>query len=147
MAYTDLVNVINAHPVWSALSDDDCAAAINALLIQSPTAVLVSLWQVKIQGMIDGWWMAGEAAISTNQYAAAWFDYYNDPRFDNVDLTLPTAQTILAGLVSTGIITQTNANTITAMSTPQVPWITVYWPGGVGGGHVNSARAIIAGAI
>ena len=147
MAYSDLVTLIEANPNWALLNNDDCAAAVNAQMITSPTAVLVPLWQVKLHGMEDGWWMVGQASIGTNPYATAWFDYYNDPRFENVDLTLPTSQTILAGLVSTGVITQANSDAITAMSTPQVLWTSVYWSGPVGGGHIGSARAMIAGTV
>jgi hypothetical protein len=82
---------------------------------------LVPLWQIKVQGMTDGWWMAAQAATGSNPYAAAWFSYYDDPRFDNVDLTLPTSQTILAGLVSTALMTQAQSNNITAMSSATIP--------------------------
>ena len=62
-----------------------------------------------------------QSATGSNPYAAAWFSYYDDPRFDNVDLTLPTSQTILAGLVSTALMTQAQSNNITAMSSATIP--------------------------
>ena len=125
------------------LTAEQVATAINSLMITSPTSQLVLLWQIKVQGMTDGWWL-GMVAATTNPYAVALMDYYNDFRFNNVDLSLAPIQTTLAGLVSTGLMTQAQSNTITAMATPQVPWTSVYWQGDVGGGHIGSAWAAIA---
>ena len=94
----------------------------------------------KVAGMEAGWWLPAQAAAATNPYAAAWFSYYTDFRFDNLDVTLATSQTILNGLVTTGLLSQAQADAVKAMGATTTPkYGPVLW------GDMTLARKQLAG--
>jgi len=101
-------------PALSELSDQECADAINAMTTTSRE--LVPLWQIKVAGLQGGWWLTAKAVVGSNPAAAVWFEYYDDPRFENLDMDLPTTKQILGGLVATGLLTQAQADAVDAMA-------------------------------
>lgn len=74
-----------------------------------PTRQLVPLWRIAQHGRETGWWYGLKQ--SQSDAAAAFLDYYNDPRFENLDLDLPAARQVMSALV-----TQPQADQIDALA-------------------------------
>jgi len=118
-------------PALAALDDVAAAEAISAMTIV--TRELVPLWQIKVAGLQAGWWLVVKAAVATNVAAAVWFEYYDDPRFENLDMDLATSQTIIGGLVASSLMTQEQADAVSAMANTTKPKYEHCWPGEVFG--------------
>ena len=121
-------------PALAALDDVAAAEAISAMTVTARE--LVPLWQIKVAGLQAGWWLAVKAAVATNAAAAVWFEYYDDPRFENIDMDLVTTQTVLGGLVASNLVTQAQADAVSAMADVTKPKYDHCWPG-----EVFTARA------
>ena len=127
---------------WSSLSGgttDEKLAEINALTIAG-RARPVRVVEVMTYLRQNNLWLTIKAAVDTSPGAAAAVDYNSDPRVQTIDVTLPIVQAMLADLVGRGLLTQGQADVITAMATPQVPW----WgePVSRGGGGLNAPVAL-----
>lgn len=59
---------------------------------------------------------------SSNEAALAVIDLYEDSRADSLDFTLPIVGEVMGGLVSAGLLTQSQADGLTAMSVAKIPW-------------------------
>ena len=81
---------------------------------------LVPLWKIAELARKEGWWYAVKA--SAEPAAVAFMEYYQDARFENIDMDLEAAKNALAGLVATGLITQPQADAVDALAnTLQTP--------------------------
>ena len=106
MSYTwenELANLAN-------FSDQEVANIINDM--KKPIRQLVPLWKIKNAGLQSGWWLVAKASIATNVASATLFEYYQDPRFENIDMDLDATKYVVANLVSTNIMTQEQADAV-----------------------------------
>ena len=87
---------------------DDAAflAWANTPTIQR--VAVVPLWKIKLRLVELGLWSAFQDPA--NPVAVAFMDVYRDPRFDNLDMSLPTVQMLLGGAVQIGLLTQEQAD-------------------------------------
>ena len=87
-----------------------------------PQAVraLIPLWQIKSLAMQAGWW-AGVEAATANPAAVAFMAYYADFRFDNLNIDLPKSQEVMAGLVATNLIDQSQSDAVAALANQAIP--------------------------
>lgn len=115
-------------------TDQEAADAIAELTVTSRQ--LVPLWKIAELARTAGWWLTAKAAATTNQYAAAFFEYYADPRFDNLDMDLATTKAAMNGLVAAGLITQAQADAVDALADVTE----LKYPQGCYAGQVKTAR-------
>ena len=107
-----------------------CSAALIVSRNEDTIASLVNVGRTKIISvpiseiqqylMTVGKWWAIKAAAPTNPAAFAAVDLV-ESRLTNVDVTLPVTTTMLAALVSSGLIAQVDNDTILAMGTVPNP--------------------------
>ncbi len=98
-------------------TENEAAYIASLSPVAEQSATLVPLWRIAELARKEGWWLTAKAAVTTNQYAAAFFDYYADSRFENLDISLDASKAVLAGLVSTELLTQAQADAIEALTT------------------------------
>jgi hypothetical protein len=106
-----------AKPAYSGMSDDQIVAQLNAPIagpgVGTPiSAILAYLRQNNLWLSIK----ANAASTAPNVGALAAVDLFNDPHTASINLTSPAAQALLADLVTGGLLTQAQANALTALS-------------------------------
>lgn len=145
--YQTLTNEL-ANPVYAGMTDLEAVNKLNTKDV--PARQLVPLWMVKKHAIENGYWIAIKAAATSHESptvqaaATLTLDYVEDKRFDNLDLDLSSTQSLLAALVSGGVITQTNADELDAMADTFISKADELGLGVVGDGHVLSARELLA---
>lgn len=89
---------------YAAMSPADKLATFRARTI--PKRQLVPLWQIKKRALEQGYWLAikkartSHASEAVRDAAEAFWDYYEDPRFENLDMDLEATEAILSALVA-----------------------------------------------
>jgi hypothetical protein len=109
--------------LWATLTGTTAQklAAANAMTVAGPSQS-VPVLQVMTYLRTNNLWLPIKAAAATSSGAAAALDYNSDPRVQNIDVTLPIVQAMLADLVSHGLLTQAQSDAIVAMSATTIPW-------------------------
>lgn len=130
-------------PEYSELSDQQAADAINAKTVE--IVVFVENSEIKRQAIMAGIWpgiIAGQR--DANQQKAGLcigvVEWLNDTRMPRTDMDLITVQTMLAGLVSSGLMTQEQATAIDGMKNRSIPWTEHNGLPEIGIGLVRAAR-------
>lgn len=103
-----------------------CSAALIASRNEDAIAIIVNSGRTKVVPvpisqiqqylMTVGKWWSIKSAVSTNQAAFAAVDLV-ESRLSSMDVTLPVTLTMLAALVTSGLISQSDSDAIVAMGT------------------------------
>jgi len=134
-----------SKPSYSSLSDEQAAAAINAktVAVRRP----VPTWQVRQAAIQGGYWAALVQARDVPQTAAlainvlAWIDDQSGT-IQNVDMDSPAAGVMRSALVQAGILTQSQADALSALADATIPWTESVGLPEVGIGLVINARKL-----
>jgi hypothetical protein len=132
-----------SKPEYAGLSDQAAADAVNAKTVV--VNQLVPIWQVKEHAILNGYWpMVKAGQLDANPTKAGLcvsvIDWIDDPKLSTIDVNLPEVQTMLGGLVSFSLLTQSQANEVVAMGTKVVSWTSTVGLPEVGIGLVQNAR-------
>jgi len=135
-----------SKPEYASMTDQQAADAVNAKTVA--VRVLVPNWQMKQHAILGGYWPLVKAGQLDSDPQKAGLclsviDWIDDPKISNTDMDLAGVQTMIAGLVAFGLITQSQANELDALADSTVRWVDSVGIGTVGDGHVVSAREII----
>lgn len=106
---------------YPSMSDVDAAAALNVEQVAQPDRT-VPISEVMEYLRSNNLWVAIKKASATNDAAYACVDLNEDPRATTIDFNLPVTQGVLAALVSATLLTQTQADDLTAMKSWSLPW-------------------------
>lgn len=130
-------------PEYAELSDQQAADVINAKTVD--VVVRVENAEIKRQAIMAGIWpgiIAGQR--DANQQKAGLcisvIEWLNDTRMPRTDMDLPAVQTMLAGLVAFGLMTQEQATAIDALKNQSIPWTEHNGLPEIGIGLVRAAR-------
>lgn len=136
-----------ADPAYEGVSDSAVASAINALCITRVR--LVPTWEVKKHAIENGYWpaiiIAAEVAntnVTVRGLAMCARDWIDDVsgKIEHIDFTLTSTQNLVNGLVSAGIVTQAQVDSLVALKYETVPWTTANGLPEIGIGLVINAR-------
>lgn len=132
-----------SQPSYASLSDEQAAAAINAKTVA--VRRLVPTWQVRQAAIQGGYWAMLVQASEVPQTAAlainvlAWIDDQSGT-IQTVDMDSPAAGAMRSALVQAGIVTQPQADAISALADATIPWTESVGLPEVGIGLVRNAR-------
>lgn len=110
-----------------ALAPGDAQAAYEWFRAQTVTKrEPVDLWRVQRALIETGEWPGIVLAQQSTSppvagLAISAVSYIGSPRFEHIDMDLESAQAMVAGLVSAGLISQSSADALDAMATVTVP--------------------------
>jgi hypothetical protein len=149
MDYEKLVTELR-DPAYSALTDLQAAAAINAkmVVVRSP----IETWEIKRFLIEEGVWPALKLTQEDREVPAAIrgicisvVDWVDDAagKVRKVDLDLPSVVAMVGGLVSAGIATEPQAAALRALGDQEVAWPQANGLPVIGSGHVRSAREMM----
>lgn len=132
-----------AKPEYSVLSDQQAADAINAKTVD--VVVRVENSEIKRQAIMAGIWpgiIAGQRDANPQKagLCIGVIEWLNDTRMPRTDMDLSAVQTMLAGLVAFGLMTQEQATAIDALKNQSVRWTEHNGLPEVGIGLVRAAR-------
>lgn len=133
---------------WATLSGTTAGklAAINALTVPG-TPQLVPVWKVVTYLRENGLWLCIKASTAPGAQTAV--DYNADQRVENIDVTLPATQAMLANLIENSLVSAEQAAAITAMAQTSLPWWSTPIDHGGGGlsSPVTEADLVNAGGL
>lgn len=114
-----------SDPVYGSMSDQEAADAINAKTVS--VVVRVENSEIKRRAIMVGIWPGIIAAQrDANPQKAGLcigvIEWLNDQRMPRTDMDLPAVQTMLAGLVSFGLMTQEQATGIDSLKHQTIAW-------------------------
>ncbi len=114
-----------SDPVYASMSDQEAADAINAKTVS--VVVRVENSEIKRRAIMAGIWPGIIAAQrDTNPQKAGLcigvIEWLNDQRMPRTDMDLPEVQSMLAGLVAFGLMTQEQATGIDSLKNQTIPW-------------------------
>ena len=132
-----------SKPEYASLTDQEAADAINAKTVD--VAVKVPNWKIKQHAVLNGYWpvvKAGQLDADTAKAGLCMtiIDWIEDTRISTTDFSLPQVQSMIAGLVTFGLIAQAQADELNAMATETVSWTSTVGLPEVGIGLVGNAR-------
>ena len=132
-----------SKPEYQGLTDQEAADAINAKTVDA--TVKVPNWKIKQHAVLNSYWpvvKAGQLDADTAKAGLCMtiIDWIEDTRISTTDFSLPQVQSMIAGLVSYGLITQAQADELNAMATETVSWTSTVGLPEVGIGLVQNAR-------
>ena len=132
-----------SKPEYASLTDQEAADAINAKTVD--ITVKVPNWKIKQHAVLNGYWpvvKAGQLDADTAKAGLCMtvIDWIEDARISTTDFSLPQVQSMIAGLVTFGLITQAQADELNAMATETVSWTSTVGLPEVGIGLVQNAR-------
>ena len=132
-----------SKPEYASLTDQEAADAINAKTVD--VAVKVPNWKIKQHAVLNGYWpvvKAGQLDADTAKAGLCMtiIDWIEDARISTTDFSLSQVQSMIAGLVTFGLITQAQADELSAMATETVSWTSTVGLPEVGIGLVGNAR-------
>jgi len=134
-------------PQFAGLSDQPLADAINALRVSVRRPV--PTWLVRQSAIEGGYWPAlVEARESTTPQlralaitVLAWVDDQSGT-IQTVDMDRPAVVAMRTALVQAGIVTQPQADALSALADASIPWTESVGLGEVGIGMIGNARRI-----
>lgn len=137
-----------SRPEYASLSDEQAAATINAktVAVRRP----VETWRVRQAAIQGGYWAAIVKAREVPQTESlainvlAWIDDQSGV-IQTVDMDAPAAVAMRAALVQAGILTQPQADALSALADAVIPWTESMGLPEVGIGLVINARRMIGG--
>ena len=132
-----------SKPEYASMTDQAAADAINAKTVG--ITVNVDNWRIKEHAVLNGYWPVVKGGQLDGNPAKAGLcvtviDWVDDARMNTTDFTIPAVQSMLAGLVAFGLITQAQADELMAMSSKTVSWTSTVGLPEVGIGLVQNAR-------
>ena len=138
------------EPQYAGMADQLLADAVNGLRVSVRRPV--PTWQVRQTAIEGGYWPAlVEARESTTPAiralaitVLAWIDDQSGT-IQTVDLDRPAVVAMRAALVSAGIVTQQQADALSALADHSIPWTESVGLPEVGVGLVINARRIANG--
>ena len=136
-----------AEPQFAGLSDQALADAINALRVSVRRPV--PTWLVRQSAIEGGYWPSlVEARESTTPQlralaitVLAWVDDQSGT-IQTVDMDRPAVVGMRAALVQAGIVTQSQADAISALADQSISWTESVGLGEVGIGLIQNARRL-----
>jgi hypothetical protein len=138
------------EPQYSGMGDQLLADAVNGLRVTVRRPV--PTWLVRQTAIEGGYWAAlVEARQSTTQVVRslaitvlAWIDDQSGT-IQTVDMDRPAAVQMRAALVQAGIVTQPQADALSALADASIPWTESVGLPEIGVGLVINARRSING--
>jgi hypothetical protein len=138
------------EPQYAGLSDQLLADAINGLRVSVRRPV--PTWSIRQAAIEGGYWVslldARESSTAAVRSLAlsvlAWIDDQSGT-IQTVDLDRPAVVAMRAALVSAGIVTQQQADALSALADASIPWTESVGLPEVGVGLVINARRIANG--
>jgi hypothetical protein len=138
------------EPQYAGLSDQLLADAINGLRVSVRRPV--PTWAIRQAAIEGGYWVslldARESSTAAVRSLAlsvlAWIDDQSGT-IQTVDLDRPAVVAMRAALVSAGIVTQQQADALSALADASIPWTESVGLPEVGVGLVINARRIANG--
>lgn len=132
-----------SKPEYNNMGDQEAADAVNAKTVD--VTVRVPNWKIKQHAVLNSYWALVKAGQSDGDAAKAALcttiiDWIDDPRMETTDFDLPAVQQMIAGLVSFGLVTQAQADELSAMATETVSWTSTVGLPEIGIGLVQNAR-------
>lgn len=132
-----------SHPFYASLTDEQAAAAVNAktVAVRRP----VPCWRVRQAAIEGGFWASLVQAREVPQTATlainvlAWIDDQSGT-IQTVDMDSAAAGQMMASLVQSGILTQTQADALSALANAVIPWTEFVGLPEVGVGLIINAR-------
>jgi hypothetical protein len=135
-----------SKPEYASLSDQEAADAVNAKVVTERQPVESGTLQDACMSL--GVWARLEAAAETGKadppasLARTMMQRLNANR--PIDLDAPAVQTMTANMISFGLMTQEEADTMDALADASVPWTSTNGVGEVGIGLVITCRRQMA---
>jgi hypothetical protein len=139
---------------YNGLSDSAIADLLNAKTVTRSR--LVPTWEVKKAAIEGQYWSAivmasepgnplsipTESLIAVRGLAIAARDWIDDPsgKISTIDFSLTSVQTLVGGLVATGLISQEQATALAALGTETVTFLSIVGASKIGSHHVSEAR-------
>lgn len=135
-----------ADPQYAHMTDEQAAAAVNAktVAVRRP----VPTWLVRQTAIEGGYWASLVDAQNVPQTRAlaltvlAWIDDQSGT-IQSVDMDRPAAVQMRAALVQAGIVTQSQADALSALADATIQWTESVGLPEVGIGLVRNARRLI----
>jgi hypothetical protein len=139
-----------AEPQYAGLSDQFLADAINGLRVSVRRPV--PTWSIRQAAIEGGYWVslldARESSTAAVRSLAlsvlAWIDDQSGT-IQTVDLDRPAVVAMRAALVQAGIVTQQQADALSALADHSIPWTESVGLPEVGVGLIINARRIANG--
>lgn len=134
------------NPLYADLSDEDAAAIIDAKRVAIRSLVPTYLVRRKTceglywSDLVDS---CESSEVMLKKLSRAMMIWINDTSgiVQTIDMDLPEVVSVLAGLVSFGVITQPQADALSALADTEIPWSeSVGIAGPIGAGLVHNAR-------
>ena len=138
------------EPQYAGLSDQLLADAVNGLRVSVRRPV--PTWAIRQAAIEGGYWVslldARESSTAAVRALAisvlAWIDDQSGT-IQTVDLDRPAVVSMRAALVSAGIVTQAQADALSALADASIPWTESVGLPEIGVGLVINARRIANG--
>lgn len=137
-----------AKPEYAGLSDEQAAAAVNARVVS--VRVPVETWRVRQAAIEGGYWASivdAQQAAETRPLAItvlAWIDDQSGV-IQTVDMDRPAAVGMRAALVAAGLVTQQQADELSALADKVIPWTQSVGLPEIGIGLIRNARKLLNG--
>jgi hypothetical protein len=136
-----------AEPQYRGLADQVIADAINGLRVSVRRPV--PTWRVRQSALEGGYWVslvdAQSSAVPAVRSLAitvlAWIDDQSGT-IQTVDMDRPAVVQMRAGLVAAGILTQAQADSLSALADESIPWAESVGLPEVGIGLIINARRL-----
>lgn len=143
-----------AKQEYDGLSDAEIADLLNAKTVTRNR--LVPTWEVKKHAIENQYWSAivmatepgnplaipAESLVTVRGLAIAAHDWIDDPagKISTIDFELASVQTLMGGLVQSGLLTQPQATSLAALGTETVSFLSIVGAAKIGPHHVSEAR-------
>jgi len=132
-----------SKPEYNNMTDQEAADAVNSKTVD--ITVNVDNWRIKEHAVLNGYWPLVKGGQLDSDPAKAGLcvtviDWVDDTRMNTTDFTIPAVQGMLAGLVAFGLITQAQADELSAMSNKTVSWTSTVGLPEIGIGLVINSR-------
>ena len=143
-----------ANPEYDGLSDAAIADLLNAKTVSRNR--LVPTWEVKKHAIENQYWSAivmatepgnplaipAESLVTVRGLAIAARDWIDDAsgKISTIDFSLASVQTLVGGLVLTGLVTQPQATSLAALGTETVAFLAIVGAAKIGPHHVSEVR-------
>jgi hypothetical protein len=143
-----------AKPEYGGLDDAAIADLLNAKTVTRNR--LVPTWEVKKHAIENQYWSAivmatepgnplaipAESLVTVRGLAIAARDWIDDPsgKISTIDFALSSVQTLVGGLVLTGLVTQAQATSLASLGSETVSFVSTVGAVNIGPHHISEAR-------